>query len=191
MDPTVALVLGVLWLLVNLFSGKKKSPPPNAPRREPRPPSEPSAPDATQREGSRLERVLREFERALEEAEAGPTGRRGEPLPDDEDMEERESLEREPVIVSLEQEVRRPPRREFTQDADAESLVKRRIAAAAVRDTARTKSDHLAFDQQIRQESADHTATRGYTNEQLRHAVVWREILGPPVSLREEPGSER
>ena len=187
MDPTVALVLGVLWLLLNLFSGKKKkSPPPNAPRREPRPPSEPSAPDATQREGSRLERVLREFERALDEAETGPIGRRGQPLPDDEDVEERESLEREPVIVSLEQEVRRAPRREFTQDADAESLVKRRIAAAAVRDTARSKTDHLAFDQQIRQEPADHTATREYTTEQLRHAVVWREILGPPVSLRDE-----
>ena len=34
--------------------------------------------------------------------------------------------------------------------------------------------------------AADKTATRGYTARQLRDAVVWREILGPPVSLRGE-----
>ena len=33
---------------------------------------------------------------------------------------------------------------------------------------------------------ADKTATRGYTLQQLRKAVVWREILGPPVSMRGE-----
>jgi hypothetical protein len=80
--------------------------------------------------------------------------------------------------------VRRAPRREFTQDADAEQLVARRITAASVRDAARTKVDHVKFDSQIRQELADHTATRGYTAQELRRAVVWREILGPPVSER-------
>jgi hypothetical protein len=185
MDFDYVLVLGALWFLVNLLTGlKRRSKPPEQPEgREPVSPEPQYQTDATQREGSRLEQVLREFERALEQR--GPTGRTASlPLPDDEDVEERESLETEPEVISLEREVRRAPRREFTQDADAEQLVARRITAASVRDSARTKADHVKFDAQIRQEAADHTATRGYTAEELRRAVVWREILGPPVSER-------
>lgn len=182
MDPTLALILGVLWVLMNLLTGRKK-PPPDPPF--PREPLPPSLPDATQREGSRLEMVLRQFERALQEAETGPLGRQTQlPLPDDEDVEERQSLEHEPEIVTLEEEVRRPARREYTQDADAEQLVQKRILAAAARDTARTKAEHQEFDQRIRKEPADKTATPGYTTKQLRDAIVWREILGPPVSER-------
>ena len=184
MDPTVALILGVLWVLMNLFTGRKKSPPPSSEPRERLRPDE-SSPDATQREGSRLEMVLREFQRSLENAEAGARRQEGEPWPDDEDVEDRQSLEREPEIVSLEQEVPRPGRREYTQDADAEQLVQRRITAAAARDTARSKADHVQFDERIRKEPADQTSTRGYTAKQLRDAVVWREILGPPVSERD------
>jgi hypothetical protein len=133
--------------------------------------------------------VLREFERALDQA--GPTGRRASfPLPDAEEVEERESLETEPEVVSLERDVRRAPRQEFTQDADVEKLVARRITAAVARDAARTKADHIIFDSQIRQEPADHTATRRYTLPELRRAVMWREILGPPISLRGEEGEK-
>ena len=182
MDPTLALILGVLWVLMNLLTDKKK-PPRDTPF--PREPLPPSLPDATQREGSRLEMVLRQFERALQEAETGPLGRQAQlPLPGDEDVEERQSLEHEPEIVTLEEEIRRPARREYTQDADAEQLVQKRILAAAARDTARTKAEHHEFDQRIRKEPADKTATPGYTAKQLRDAVVWREILGPPVSER-------
>lgn len=187
MDPTLALILGVLWVLMNLLTGKKKAPPPSPPRSDPLHPASPSLPDATQREGSRLEMVLRQFERALEEAETGPLGRQARlPLPDDEDVEERQSLETEPEVVSLEQEVRRPSRREYTQDADAEQLVQKRIRAAASRDNTRTKADHLEFDQRIRQEAAEHTAAPLYSAKQLRDAIVWREILGPPVSERSD-----
>jgi hypothetical protein len=42
----------------------------------------------------------------------------------------------------------------------------------------------MVVDAQIRTEPADHTAARTYTPQQLRDAVVWREILGPPVGLR-------
>ncbi len=126
---------------------------------------------------------MREFERTLNQG--GPTGRRASlPLPDHEEIEERQSLESEPEVMSLEQEVRRAPRKEFTQDADVEQLVARRITAASVRDAARTKLDHVEFDKKIRQEPAEHTATRSYTPAELRRAVVWREILGPPVSER-------
>ena len=185
MDFDAVLVLGALWFIINLVAGvTRKSKPPAQPQpRDGVEPAPASRDDATQREGSRLERVLREFERSLEQA--GSTDRPARlPLPEAEEFEERESLETEPEVVSLEQEVRRAPRREFTQDADAEQLVARRITAASVRDSARTKTGHVKLDPQIRQEPADHTATRVYTAEELRRAVVWREILGPPVSER-------
>ena len=190
MDPTAVLILGALWFLFNLLTGaKKKTPPPKLPRREPSPTGQ-SLPDATQREGSRLEQVLRQFERALEEAT--PAGRQNRmELPDDEDVEDRESLETDPTVVSLEQEVTRVPRQEYSHDHEAEKLVQKRITTAAARDRVRTKADHLEFDQRIRQEPAEHTATGGYNTKQLRDAVVWREILGPPVSEREGVSGER
>ena len=190
MDPTVVLILGVLWFIVNVVTGlkKKDQPPPRVPRREPLETGQ-SLPDATQSEGSRLERILRQVERAMEESEAAPT--RPEPqlpqryeqvLYDDEDVEERQSLETEPEVVSLEEVVHRPRRQEYTQDEGAERLVEKRITAAAARDVARTKADHIAFDREIRKEPADHTGTSAYTTKQLQDAIVWREILGPPVS---------
>lgn len=185
------LALAALWFFLNLITklGRKGQAPPRSQQPQPRPPMRPipipSAPDATQREGSRLELVLREFQRTLEEAAAGPGDL---PLPQDEEVEERRSLEVEPEVRSLEEEVRREPRRRFDQDDEAEQIEVRRVSAAAARDAPRSKADHVAFDKQIRQEPADHTATRGYTARQLRDAVVWREILGPPVSMREKEG---
>ena len=187
MDFDAVLVLGALWFFINLLLGlKRKSQPPAQPQaRVPVRPPPSSQPDSTQLEGSRLEQVLREFQRALEQA--GPTGQPASfPVPEAEEFEEREPLETEPEVVSLERDVRRAPRGEFTQDEDAERLVARRINAASARDSAHTKVDHIKFDSQIRQEPADHTATRGYTPQELRRAVVWREILGPPVSIRQE-----
>ena len=192
MDPTVVLILGVLWFIVNVVTGlkKKDQPPPRAPRREPAETGQ-SLPDATQSEGSRLERILRQVERAMEEAEEGPPSpapqlpqRYEQVLYDDEDVEERQSLETEPEVVSLEEVVHRPRRQEYTQDEGAERLVEKRISAAALRDTARTRADHIEFDREIRKEPAEHTGTGGYTTKQLREAIVWREILGPPVSER-------
>lgn len=188
-DGWVYIAAGV-WFLLSLLSkaraGREREPSPPEPFTDPRQPSvRDLQPDATQREGSRLEQVLRELERSLEQA--GSTSRPVRlPPPEAEEFEERESLESEPEVVSLEREVRRASRKEFTQDEDAEALVARRITAASVRDSARTKADHVKFDAQIRQEPADHTATRGHTTEELRRAVVWREILGPPASMRDE-----
>jgi hypothetical protein len=191
------LVLGVVWLLFNLIGqgkGRARTAPPPTP--SPRPSG---APDPTQQEGSRLERLLRELERSLEgvaERQSGGGARLPTPprraearLPpmtaEEDDVEERDSLEEPERVVSLEVD---PPRRErpdYDQDTDAEALVQRRIEAARARDRALGKADHKAFDAKIRQEVADHTAVRRYTPAQLRDAVVWREILGPPVSERE------
>jgi hypothetical protein len=104
---------------------------------------------------------------------------------EEEDVEERDSLEEPERVVSLETDVRRRERPQYDQDAEAEAIVQRRIEAARARDRALGKADHRAFDISIRQEVADHTAVRRYTPAQLRDAIVWREILGPPASERE------
>jgi hypothetical protein len=188
------LLLGFLWVVFNLLTkgrqqrgGRPSKLPTGLP-----PAAPPSRGDPTQREGSRLEALLREFERALEQgAGSGPLGRPStSPLPTAEEVEERESLEAEseatPEVVSLEAEVARPERPHVSQDEGAERLVARRIAAADARSGAHSRVDHAAFDQRIRQQPADATAVRSVTSEQLRRAVVWREVLGPPVGLRDE-----
>jgi hypothetical protein len=189
------VVLGVVWLLFNLL-GRARGESRPRPRTgaqvpQPHPPTarDPSQRDASQREGSRLEQLLRELERNLEQA-AGGQGRTtvrlpAPPLPDDEDVEERGSLEVPERVVSLETEVKRPARVTYDQDSGAEDLVRRRIAAAEARSGALTTAGHKTFDRQIRQEPADHTAVRRYTTAELRHAIVWREILGRPVSERD------
>jgi hypothetical protein len=191
------VVLGIVWLLFNLLGrarGETRPRPragPQVPQPRPNSPTarDPSLSDATQREGSRLEQFLRELERNLEQAGGGqgrtPATLPVPPLPDDEDVEERDSLEVPERVVSLETEVKRPERVRYDQDSGAEDLVRRRIAAAEARSGAITKADHKTFDTQIRQEPADHTAVRRYTPAQLRDAIVWREILGPPVSERD------
>ena len=196
MDFGGLLVLGAVWLLFSLLGrgrGDARPRPPAAPKlpesRQYTPTARaPSAGDPTQREGSRLEQLLRQLERNLEQAGAGqglpPLRLPVPPLPDDEDVEDRESLEAPERVVSLETEVKRPPRVEYSQDSSAEELVRRRIASGQARSGALTKADHKIFDTRIRQEPADHTAVRRYTTAQLRHAIVWREILGPPVSER-------
>ncbi len=188
------VLLAVLWFLINLLTSGRKKPAPPSRIPQPRPPEPRTVRielDPTQQEGSRLEQMLRNLQRNLEEA-AEPGYSPGLPPPRREEVEEVTSLEVEPEVVSLEHEVRREARVRVDRDDEAGEFEARRIQAAAARDHARTKADHTAFDQRIRQETADHTATRTYTAQQLRDAMVWREILGPPVALRkaEEMGRE-
>ena len=188
MDIGPALLIGFAWLVVNAIrkAGRK----PSGTGAPPRPLPPVTGADATQREGSQLEALLRELGRTLERG-SGPVGRAPDRrLPPAEEVEERESLEASPEVRSLERDPGRQARTEVDQDDEAERIVARRIAAAEAQDKPRSKADHKAFDARIRQEPADKTATPGYTTRQLRDAVVWREILGPPVSLRGE-GEER
>ena len=197
MDFGGLLVLGIVWLLFNLIGqGKGRSRSAQRPTPQPRPAG---TSDPTQQEGSRLERVLRELERSLEQVAEKQSGSGSRlpapqhpspsrlpvpPVAEEEDVEERDSLEEPERVVSLETGVSRRERAEYDQDSEAEAIVQRRIEAASARDRALGKSDHKAFDAKVRQEVADHTAVRRYTPAQLRDAVVWREILGPPVSER-------
>ena len=204
MDFGGLLLLGFMWLVFNAIRkagsqapGTRRPPPSGAPApprasgsgvtraggARPLPPA--GRNDPTQREGQRLEELLRTLGRTLDQA-AGPMGRAPDRrLPPAEDVEEGQSLETMPRVRSLETEPQRPERVRVDHDDDAEQLVARRIAAAEARSGPRTRADHQAFDQRIRREPADKTAARRLTRRQLRDAVVWREILGPPVSLRD------
>jgi hypothetical protein len=76
-------------------------------------------------------------------------------------------------------------------DDQAERVVEQRRTQAEANLQPLSETDHRVFDERIRQEPADQTAVRAYTLKQLRDAVVWREILGPPVSLRGDEGLDR
>lgn len=196
MDPGVVIGLGVLWVVLNLLGRKKKSSDPRARPQTSRPQARPpvtlppsTGADPTQREGARLQDLLRQLGKTLDEA-AGPRGRPASVrLPPAEEVEERGSLETMPERGSLEGDVRRPERRVVDSDDEAEAIAARRIAAAEANTRPLAAADHLAFDARIREEPADATATRANSIRRLRNAVVWREILGPPLALRE--GDER
>jgi len=178
-------VLALIWAFFKLVSRSREESSPPPARRPPLPPT--AGNDPSQQEGRALERFLRELERAVNQgAAAGPVGRpAGRPLPPAEEVEEREVLEVAPEVESLEREPRRAQRARVDQDDEAEQVIARRAASAAARLGGQTAADHRKFDQQIRRQPANHTATRGLTAQQLRDAIVWREILGPPVSERD------
>ena len=194
MNWEFAVGFGILWVALNLLGRKRSSSGPGArpPASRPQPRARPvrlppsTGADPTQREGARLEDLLREIGKTLGEA-AGPRGRPAPVrLPPAEEAEERVSLEttsREDR--SLEEGTRRLERKIVDSDDEAESIAARRIAAAEANARPLAAVDHKAFDERIRQEPADATATAEISMRRLRNAVVWREILGPPVSLRE------
>src|SRR5690606_34695565 len=96
--------------------------------------------------------------------------------------EDAESLEAE----SLEVEVLRPTREPVSLDAKSVEVARRRRLAAASRERPRTDRDHAEFDARIRA-VADQTAAGPPSDVELarlRQAMIWREVLGPPVSLR-------
>lgn len=102
--------------------------------------------------------------------------------------EEDETLEEVPVVRSLEEEVRRPERVRIDYDAESRAAVQRRIEWAEDRARAHRPEDHRAFDQRIRavptvaSPAADRPAVG---RPDLRQLIVWQEILGKPVALRE------
>ncbi len=184
------LVLGVVWLLFNLL-GRARGGSGSRPRTGPRRRSAGRLPrrtirsrrDATQREGSRLEQFLRELERNLEQsrregsaADAGQAPRAS--AADDEDVEERESLEAAGAGGEPGDRGRARRRGSSTirtrgpKSWCAGGSRRRKRASGAL-----TRTDHKAFDEQIRQEPADHTAVRRYTT---RAAPGRDRVAGDP-----------
>jgi hypothetical protein len=92
-----------------------------------------------------------------------------------------------PVAVerggSIEVASREVAPRVVDQDDGAEALVQRRIDAAAARNGEWQLSDHDRFDAKIRTVAAAVPVER--RRHRLREAMIWREVLAPPVSLRD------
>ncbi|MFZ5624488.1 MAG: hypothetical protein ACOY71_08660 [Gemmatimonadota bacterium] len=179
------VVLIVAWIILALIGQRRKArreagrhPPPNSP------------PEAARR--SQLEELMRELERAMDPAARGPLGRSApRPLPSAEDVEERASLERDERVESLEVDVSRPRRVVVAHDEEAVALAERRAALVEEHNRRLTAADHRAFDQRIRQAQADATRTAaaarlGARAASIRDHVIWREILGPPLALRDD-----
>lgn len=78
----------------------------------------------------------------------------------------------------------RPTRAVVDYDSQAAKLVASRTAAAELTAEGRPSGAHKAFDTRVRAAVAAPTPTRSHPLGQLRTAVIWKEILGPPVSLR-------
>jgi hypothetical protein len=178
------IVIGALWFVLTLITrAKGKLPRPGQPGTPdyPRPTPLPSRPDPTQQEGIRLQRVLGDLRRALEEA-AQTASPSDAPFAGRESRTPIESLERRPEIRKLEGEGEREA---VDFDDEAAGIEALRIQAAAERNEGRRPGAKQPVPK-VRQEPADNTRTPGYSARQLRDAVVWREILDPPLALRNE-----
>lgn len=200
-SPLLVLLL-VWWVFGLLTSGKRgqqrKQQRRLPPRQRPQVPAPGDAParaggDGTQREGGRLEQILREFERAMEEAQQQ---RQPEPEAEggwdateegDEEAEEARSLEQfEPRTRSMEEDFHRPEREVVVAGGDPESLQQSRVAWAEDRNRALTLKDHRRFDERIRApqvEEVDPAPAVSGRLRRLRQGIIWREVLGPPVGL--------
>lgn len=198
-------ILAILWALMS-FIGRMSKRPSGGPAegRKPAPGPEPRrrleqarAGRSPEPEGSaaeQLEAWRREMERLTglrTGADYGPLGRPSKVrLPEAEDVEEREILGGEREARSLEVTGDRPPPEVVDQDEQADEVIRRRLEVAEARLTGLSKADHLRFDQQVRAaapEAARRPATGAASRPRpgLRRALVWKEILDRPVSLRE------
>jgi hypothetical protein len=198
-------LLLVLWIISTVFEkirdAQRRAPPSEElprTRRQPRPgrverPAQ-RAPEAPSPAASAEEEWRTELERVFGipvPGQTGPVGRRPDQrLPSAEEEEELTSLESEPELVNIDEvALEQPPRPTYDQDTGAEELVRRRIAAGEARSGGLTRADHARFARMVRaapQEPAptDRTAVRA-RRLSVREAVVWKEILGPPVGLRQ------
>jgi hypothetical protein len=194
-------ILAIAWWLLSLFAdGRRKQqrrgsrPPRPAPPRSVPPGERPSLGDPSQREGSRLEEILREMERALDPSTQvpDPVSQGGWDV-GEADVEEVESLDDyEPEVVSREDlsNFERPEREVVVLGGDQEELQRRRTQYAEVRSKALTRADHDRFDAEIRKPQKVAIVDPGEPASarvlRLRQAIIWREVLGPPVAMRGE-----
>ncbi len=169
MEPGAIFVLLVVWAIGSLVAkaGKASQQQRNRPQRPlpvPRPRAEPGS----------YEDLLAEMRRQLEQAR-------------DLDERGRESVEVAPVVVTRSLPVPAPSQAPVDFDDQAEALVRRRVDLAEARNREWRPADHAAFDAKIRKAKAAAPAS-SVARPGLRQALIWSEVLRPPVSLRTEIG---
>lgn len=167
------LIIGLLYLASAIFGRVvKESKQGGAKSGRPRPARRPSS-----NEAERLQDLLERL--GIEVPQVPPTQPEWGP-----------EEEPGPRVVSLEVPPDRPFRVVLSQDDEAGRIITRRLHEAEARSGALTDADHDAFDRRIRQRGAGADApARRLPQGRLREAVIWREILGPPVSLNPEHGT--
>jgi hypothetical protein len=139
--------------------------------------------------------LLSEVRRALEEAARQQQARAAQPAmePTEFEEEEGESLEvdrREPESLEI-VDVARPERIAPDRVQEGRAIVSQRRKWADEQTGPITAADHRAFDDRIRRPEAPPPVSPAVARAaRLRDRLIWREILGPPVALRDErPGA--
>lgn len=180
------ILLAVLWIVVSLVGraaekGKREGPkqPPREHRR------------STQR-AETFEDLLAEMRGELDRARQGEeaaTATLEGPAHEaswEEQVEDITTLEREVEVVSLEEEPTIFERTQGDASLETQRVVAARLAAAERRNREWRLEDHRRFDQAIRAPAAPVSRRRETLPPgSLRDAMVWREILDKPVSLRD------
>ena len=127
--------------------------------------------DASQLEGSMLERMLRQLDPQFADQALG----KKRSLPNVE-------LERQspPATATPATMVRGERPQADDRRSSTEALIARRLRAAEARTTGRSDSDHVVFHDSIRKEKKVEPTKESFPVSNMRRAIVWREILGPP-----------
>ena len=169
-------VLVVIWIIGAVFDKKRKD---ERRRRaavkrvptsiEVEPVSRPGVPDPSQLEGGLLQKVLRQIDPELADQALG----RRPSLPKVESPTE--------IVVPapvLDVRERRPAASD--RAAETQATVDRRLRAAEARGRGRTAADHAVFHESIREPVKKSRKRAAFPVADIRRAIVWREILGPP-----------
>lgn len=181
LEPLV--ILGILYAILSVFGRLVKGGKRQQPSTRPAP-----AQRAPNSQPTTFDDLLAEMRRQLEGApeERHPDAILIEDWQQQEDVEDRTVWEEDATVVSMEVD---PPNRErprFDHDAAAAVLVQSRIDDAMERNRAWRLEDHRRFDQEIREKPQRRVTGLGTPQAfSLRQAMIWREILSPPVALRE------
>lgn len=194
MELDTPLVLALIYMAVALVTGLVKK---ARQRQDQGPSSEPGVVHPSRRPPETMDELLREMREQLGqlgEIEGGPAatnGRRAATSGEFEDAEWQEeevtSLETVPQVVSLETDVVEAVPIDRDYDDGAHEIVRQRRADAESRNRAWRPADHTAFDARIRAVQPppvpviDAAFTARLSTSQLRNAIVWKEILGPPL----------
>jgi hypothetical protein len=97
------------------------------------------------------------------------------------------SLEVEERIVSFDDAATtRTARAEIDQDDQVQATIQRRLDAAAHRTREGREASYQAQQKAAAAAVASEALSAAAASSRLRRAIVWREILGPPVALRSE-----
>ncbi len=176
-------ILVIIWIVAAMFDKKRKEERRRraAKSRVPTPidfesVSKPEARDPSQLEGGLLEKVLRQFDPELADQALGKhrSAPNGEPEP----QASRAASSAAPVAA-----VRGSRPAADDRAAETRAIIARRLKAAEARLGGRTAGDHAVFHDAIREPGKKAPKRVRFPDSDMRRAIVWREILGPPKAM--------